>query len=91
MTEVFNAMTMGAVAMAFAVAGMIFFRFWRKTGDRLFGLFALSFFVSAANRIASGIAINQGYSGDSFYWIRFAAFALILAAILEKNRTATAA
>jgi len=81
-----NEMFVGAVVMAFAVAGLFFFRFWRKTGDRLFALFAVSFFVSAVNRIAIVVAEKQGYPGDYFYWVRFLAFAIILVAILDKNR-----
>ncbi len=41
----------GALAMGFGVAGLFFLRFWRKTRDRLFALFALSFFVMALNRV----------------------------------------
>jgi hypothetical protein len=42
---------MGALAMAFAVAGLFFLRFWRDTKDRLFAFFALAFFALAANRL----------------------------------------
>jgi hypothetical protein len=83
-----NEMIVGAVAMAFAVAGLFFFRFWRKTGDRLFVLFSLSFVILAVNRVAIVLAAQQGYPGDYFYWVRFLAFALILVAILDKNRAA---
>ena len=41
----------GALAMGFGIAGLFFLRFWRKTRDRLFALFALSFFVMALNRV----------------------------------------
>jgi hypothetical protein len=82
-----NEMIVGAIAMAFAIAGLFFFRFWRKTGNRLFALFALRIFVSAANRIAIVVANQQGDQGDYFYWVRFLAFAIILAAIIDKNRT----
>ncbi len=86
--EAINEMMVGAVAMAFFVAAVVFLRFWQKCGDRLFLLFSISFVVLAANRIASGIATFQGYEGDSFYWVRFAAFAVILVAILDKNWSA---
>lgn len=85
-----NEMMVGAMAMAFAAAGLFFFRFWRKTGDRLFALFALSFVVSAINRVAIVVGNQQGYEGDYFYWVRFLAFAIILAAILDKNRSTSA-
>jgi hypothetical protein len=77
----------GALAMGFALAGIFFLRFWRKTRDRLFALFALSFFVMAANRVLLSLAALRGAQGDHLYWIRLIAFALILAAILDKNRS----
>lgn len=77
----------GAIATAFAVAGMFFLRFWRETDDRLFVFFALAFFVLAVNRVGLALATHQGLRGDSLYWVRFLAFALILIAIADKNRT----
>lgn len=74
----------GALAMAFAIAGLFFLRFWRETHDRLFGLFALSFFILAINRI--GLALVADRHTSHLYWVRFAAFALILIAIVDKNR-----
>jgi hypothetical protein len=76
----------GAIAMGYAVAGLFFLRFWRKTRDRLFALFALAFVVLSLNRVADGVF--PGVSG-AVYWVRFAAFALILAAIVDKNRPRT--
>jgi hypothetical protein len=82
-----NQIMMGALAMGFAVAGLFFLRFWRNTGDRLFALFALSFFVLAVNRVGLALTTGQGGAGDYLYWVRFVAFALILLAILDKNLT----
>ncbi len=81
-----NQILTGAIAMGFAVAALFFARFWRDTHDRLFGWFALSFLVLAVNRVALGLVEGSGH-GDYFYWIRLVAFGLILAAILDKNRT----
>lgn len=78
--------TVGVVAAGYAVAAMFFLRFWRDTGDRLFGLFALAFFVLAVNRIGVGLLAVTSEHGDKLYWVRFAAFALILLAIIDKNR-----
>jgi hypothetical protein len=76
----------GAVSFGFAVAGLFFLRFWRDTRDRLFGLFSLAFFTLAANRV--GIAIlNERGNSDRLYWIRLIAFAVILFAIWDKNRS----
>jgi hypothetical protein len=75
----------GAIAMGYAVAGLFFLRFWRKTRDRLFAFFALALFVLAANRVGSGL-LDLRSGAEHVYWVRFAAFALILAAIVDKNR-----
>lgn len=75
----------GAIAMGFGVAGVFFLRFWRDTRDRLFALFALSFFVMTVTRTA--VALSDGAAvGTVPYWARFVAFAVILVAILDKNR-----
>jgi hypothetical protein len=79
----------GALAMGFGVAGLFFLRFWRKTRDRLFALFALAFFVMAANRIELTLTVAHGHWVDHPYWVRLIAFTLILAAILDKNRSRT--
>jgi hypothetical protein len=80
-------MMIGAIAMGFLVASIFFLRFWRTTGDRLFLFFAVSFFVLGVNRVALGL-FNRGPSdGGHLYWVRFAAFVLILIAILDKNRS----
>lgn len=77
----------GALAMAFAVAGLCFLRFWRDAGDRLFLFFALAFFILAVNRLGLGLVAQGGLKGDALYWVRFLAYALILVAIVDKNRS----
>ena len=75
----------GAIGMGYAVAGLFFLRFWRDTRDRLFGLFALALFVLAVNRVVVP-AVLPADSRESVYWVRLAAFSLILAAVIDKNR-----
>jgi uncharacterized membrane protein HdeD (DUF308 family) len=75
----------GAIAMGFCLAALFFFRFWRDTRDRLFALFGMAFLMMAANRIVIALSDHPS-SGEEQYWVRFAAFVLILAAILDKNR-----
>ena len=78
---------LGAVFMAFVVAGLFFLRFWRDTRDRLFILFSLAFFVLAVNRIGFFFTSQHNVKGDSLYGVRLLAFLLILLAILDKNRS----
>lgn len=78
-------MTTGAIAAGYAVAALFFLRFWRATRDRLFALFAVAFFVLAVNRAVAGVLPDD--NRDPVYWVRFAAFAVILVAIVDKNRS----
>jgi hypothetical protein len=76
----------GAITMAFATAGLYFLRFWRDTGDRLFLIFACSFWLLAVARF--GLVMTGEDEADRrvyFYLLRLIAYLLILYAILEKN------
>jgi Family of unknown function (DUF5985) len=79
-------MLMGAIAAGWLVVGLFFFRFWRRTGDRFFLWFALSFWLEAGNRVALGL--HDGLQEDSpmLYGLRVVAYGLILLAIWQKNR-----
>jgi hypothetical protein len=78
----------GALSMAFGIAGLYFLRFWRDTRDRLFLIFAVSFWLLAVARIGLTVT-GQPSEADSsfpFYVLRLVAYALILYSILDKNR-----
>jgi len=77
---------LGGIAMGSAIAAIFFLRFWRDTGDRLFAIFAASFLLLGISRL--GLAVSAGLleSHTHWYWFRFAAFLLILLAIVDKNR-----
>lgn len=78
----------GLIVAGYAVAGLFFLRFHHRTRDRLFLAFAVAFWLLAAQRTA----LTQ-YAGDVaaptwLYVLRLAAFVLIAAAIVDKNRGA---
>jgi len=75
----------GAIAMGLAISGLYFLRFWKETRDRLFGFFALAFFVLAVNRVAITIFNLNSEVPYSLYVIRLVAFLIILYAFMEKN------
>jgi O-antigen/teichoic acid export membrane protein len=80
----------GVVALADAGIAMFFLRYWRETADRLFAIFGLAFAIFAVNRIVLTILDETDEARDYVYVIRLAAFALILVAILDKNRRSVA-
>lgn len=76
---------MGSTAMGYGIAGMFFLRFWRTTSDRLFLFFGLALFLLALNRVVFLFVVPHDSRGDYPYWVRLAAFVMILLAILDKN------
>jgi hypothetical protein len=77
---------MGAIAMASCIIAMFFVRFWRRTHDRLFALFAVAFFLLGVTRLGLVISDDSSEASSSWYWVRLAAFLVILFAIVDKNR-----
>jgi hypothetical protein len=74
----------GAVAMGYLVVGLFFLKFWRRTGDGLFLIFAVAFWLlmaTTATFVLGGIARGSGW----VYLPRLAAFILIIAGIVGKN------
>jgi hypothetical protein len=76
----------GAIIMGYAVAGLFFLRFWRQTRDRLFLIFAISFWILGAQRLALALTAQAAESLTGLYLVRLFAFLLILVAIIDKNR-----
>lgn len=82
-----NQFLSGAIMMACFVAGLFFLRFWRSTRDRFFALFALSFWLLALERIILVTLDPIDETRTFVYLIRSMAFAVIVMAILDKNRS----
>ena len=76
----------GALAAGYCVAALYFVKFWRQTGDRLFAFFAAAFVLLFLQRLALALATDLMASTDWYYVVRLLAFALILVAIIDKNR-----
>lgn len=77
----------GLVTMGFLVAGVSFFRFWRRTGDGLFAAFGSAFVLLALNQALAQL-IDLGREEAGWVWLlRLAAFLLIIVAIVRKNVT----
>jgi uncharacterized membrane protein YeiB len=81
----------GALVMGYAVCGLFFLRFWRQTGDRLFLVFAVAFWILGLQRLALAVVEPAEESRTGLYLVRLFAFLLILGAIIDKNRIDDAA
>jgi len=80
-----NGFLLGVIATGSMMAGMFFLRFWKRTRDSFFLVFAASFIIEAFNR-ASVLFLDKPNEGSPWtYSIRLFSFLLILAAILRKN------
>ena len=81
-----NAFISGASFLASLGIALFFLRFWRRSADRLFAIFALAFAVFAANRLILAV-LDEGNENEAYvYLFRLAAFVLILLAIVDRNR-----
>lgn len=76
----------GFIAMGFIVAGAFFMRFWRRTRDWLFVAFGLAFWLMALNQIIDSLSDIPPSDQSPTYFLRLAAFVLIIYAIWRKNR-----
>ena len=84
----------GGIMMGYLVSGYFFYRFWQKTRDSLFAVFASAFWILAVERILLLATTNtdpESLGGihefrNYVYLVRLLAFSLILVAFLLKNR-----
>lgn len=77
----------GAVVMGFAVAGLLFLRYWRRTRERLFATFAASFFLLSLNYGWLALTQIPVEERSPLFLIRLLAFSLIIVAIIQSNRS----
>jgi hypothetical protein len=79
-----------AVSLCFFVCGLFFQRFWRLIRDELFVCFAAAFALLGVSQSLIALAGLPTEERGSLYLIRLAAFAVIIVAILRKNRKSRA-
>ncbi|MGZ3651751.1 MAG: DUF5985 family protein [Bdellovibrionota bacterium] len=81
----------GATCMGAWVCGLFFLRFWRKSQDRLFLIFAASFWLLAVERLLF-LVLRDIHVEDhaAIYSLRLLAFLMILIGIWDKNRARNA-
>jgi hypothetical protein len=81
-----NQVIWGASAALSVVAAVFFLKFWRRTRDGLFAAFAAGFAALALHWGALGVVNPGSETRHYLYVVRFVAFALFIAGIVDKNR-----
>jgi hypothetical protein len=76
----------GILVAGDAVAGLFFLRFWLVSRDRLFAMFAAAFWILGIQRLLLAVTRTIFEDQALFYTLRLAAFVIIIAAIIDKNR-----
>lgn len=77
----------GATALGCAAIALFFVRYWRKSGDRLFAIFALAFGLLAGERLGLAFVSPALEGRNLVYLMRLCAFILIIIGIVDKNRS----
>jgi len=75
----------GGTMIALLGSAIFFWRYWRRTADRLFGFFAIGFFLMALSQV---VVLCLGPHADKLpyaYWFRLVAFLFIIFGVIEKN------
>lgn len=78
----------GAIVFGFLTCGLFFLRYWQRTRDELFLIFAMSFALMGLGQAILALGNIPTEERGPVYLIRLTAFLLILVAIYRKNRAA---
>ena len=76
----------GAVSMGFAVAALMFLKFWHRSREGLFLAFAAAFMLLSINHALLSLIRIPLEERSALYLIRLAAFLLIIGAFWWQNR-----
>lgn len=76
----------GAISMGFAIAALLFLKFWHRTREGLFLAFAASFLLLGINQALLTLTRIPLEERSSLYLIRLVAFTLIIGVFWWQNR-----
>ena len=77
---------LGVIVTACLIAGVFFFKFWKKTRDTLFLGFGAAFLIEGVNRMAFLFLEDPSVGSPIIYTVRLLSYLLILGSIVQKNR-----
>ena len=76
----------GLVVAGDLVAALFFLKFWRRSADVLFAIFAAAFLLLALGQALLALTDVPVEERSWIYLLRLAAFVLIIGGIVHKNR-----
>jgi ABC-type proline/glycine betaine transport system permease subunit len=88
MTHVLIIVLQAVAATAAIAIGITFLRFWRRTADTLFALFAAAFALLSISWFLLALFSPTEEARPYVYGLRLVAFLLIITAVVQKNREA---
>lgn len=80
-----NAFLLGALMTAYLALAVRFVTYWRRSGDRLFAIFAAAFAILAMNQLAFVWIGEAAEASTGLYLVRLAAYVTFLVAIADRN------
>ena len=85
-TEKLNLILTGALILGFWIGGLLFFKYWKRTRDSLFAWFAAAFWMLMAERILLVLVNPEDEARPYIFLVRLLAFAMLIAAVIQKNK-----
>jgi uncharacterized membrane protein HdeD (DUF308 family) len=79
----------GAIVMGYFTAGLLFLRFWSRTQDPLFLIFAAAFGLLGVHRMLLAVDTRSAEDQVPYFLMRLLAYILIVLALYLKNRKTT--
>ncbi len=76
----------GALMLGLFSIGIVFLRYWKETGERLFFYFAIAFLLMSVERVLLEVTDPMNEARSFVFFLRLGAFVLISAGIVDKNR-----
>lgn len=76
----------GLIVAGDLIAALFFLKFWRRSGDALFAIFAAAFLLLSLGQALLALTNVPVEERSWIYLLRLAAFVLIIAGIVHKNR-----
>jgi hypothetical protein len=77
----------GITVAGYLVGALFFARFWRRTGEAVFGWFCLAFVVLALQPTLQAVLTLPTEDTGALFLIRLAGFLLIAVGIIAANRS----